>query len=103
MRDRVERAGVQAICKRVIHQEGGHEQQPRIVHVAEAVALQRAQIVRVAQLGAQRFEDCPVAIAARDAELALEMTPEIVLHAVVVEQRVVTIEQKHDVIPRFHP
>ena len=40
---------------------------------SEPVALQRAEVVRVAQLGAQRFEDRPVAIPARGAELALEM------------------------------
>ena len=62
------------------------------------VALQGAQVVRIAQLGAQRFEYRPVPIPACGAEFALEMVPEVVLHAVVVEQRVVHVEQEHKLL-----
>ena len=38
-----------------------------------AVALQRAEVVGVAELGAQRLEDRPVAVGAGGAELAREV------------------------------
>lgn len=50
---------------------------------------------------AQRLQDCPVSIPVPGAELALEMSSEIDFHAIVVEQRVVAIEQEDDVIWHF--
>jgi hypothetical protein len=63
--------------------------------------LQCAQVVRVTEIRAQRLQDCPVSIPVLRAELAFEMSSEIDLHAIVVEQRVVAVEQEHDVIWYF--
>src|SRR4029079_17696919 len=71
-------------------------------HIFAPVALQRAQVVGVAQLGAQLFEDRPVPVPPCGAELALEMVSEIILHAVVVEQRVVHVQQEHHLVCRCH-
>jgi hypothetical protein len=60
----------------------------------ETVALERAEIVRVPELGAQLLEDLPVAHAAYKAHLALEVRAEIVLDRVIVEEGVVHVEKK---------
>ena len=44
----------------------------------------------------------PVSIAVPGAELAFEMRPAIVLHAIVVEQRVVHVEQEYHVVCDRH-
>ena len=59
------------------------------------ITLQRTEIVGVADLLAQRLENRPVAHGAVDAERVLEMCAQIKNHAVVIEQRVVDVEQKH--------
>jgi hypothetical protein len=68
----------------------------------EAVALQGAEIVRIAELGAQLLEDSPVAVSAIGAKLTREMLAEILLHAIVVEQRVIAIEKKDDLFRLAH-
>src|SRR3989440_10008685 len=95
-RQRSQRARVEPVRKRVVDQEERYPQQLRIVEVLEAIALQRAQIVGVPELRAQLLENRPVAVAAGAAELALQVGTEIGLHGVVVEQRIVHVEQEHD-------
>src|SRR5689334_13232002 len=98
MSDDIERGPIQPAGKRIVDEKRRHQQQPRVAHISEAVALQRAQVVRVAQLGAQLLEDRPVPVPAFDTELAREMIPEIVLHKVIVEQRIVAVEEEYDII-----
>src|SRR2546425_6042977 len=102
MPDGVERAGIQPAGKRIVDQKRRHEQQARVARISEPVALQRAQVIRVAQLGAQLFEDCPVPIPARRSELEGKMFPEVVLDEVVVEQRIVAVEEERDTVRRCH-
>ena len=68
------------------------------MHILHPVALQRAEIVRVAEFAAQCLEDLPIAIACGNAVLDADMHIEIGLHAIVVEQRVVDVEQEHEVV-----
>ena len=53
--------------------------------ILDAIALQRPQIIRVAQLGTQRLEDRPVPLASRAAKFALQVIAEVVLYSVIVE------------------
>src|SRR5205085_4376654 len=76
-RQRSQRARVEPVRKRVVHQEERHPQQLRIVEVLEAIALQRAQVVGVSELRAQLLENRPVAVASGAAELALQMGAEL--------------------------
>jgi hypothetical protein len=55
------------------------------VHVAEAVALQRTEIIGVAEFSAQLIEDWPVSITAFGTELTFEIGLEVGLDAVVEE------------------
>ena len=65
------------------------------LRMLDPVALQRPQIVAVAELGEQVFEDRPIAVAAGGAELAFEVALEVALDMVVVDQGVVDVDQKN--------
>jgi hypothetical protein len=67
-----------------------------ILRMLDPVALEGTEIVAIAQLGEQLLEDCPVSLAARNSELTVEVALDIVLDTVVVEQRVVHIDQEND-------
>ncbi len=67
-----EHVGKQAGRKRIVDQERRHQHQPRIALTLLPVALQRPEVVGVAELAAQCFEDFPVPVTAR-AELLLQM------------------------------
>src|ERR1700730_5228271 len=98
----VERSRVQPIGKRVIHQVRRHRQQMEVLGVLDPIALQGTEVIPVAQLGHQLFENCPIAVAARRSELALEMAFEIGLDAVVVEPSVVDIDKEDGLVWRDH-
>src|SRR5262249_5631210 len=99
MGDDFERVRVQPLREWIVDQERGHQQQPRIVAtltlLLRSIALQRSEVVGVAELAAQLLEDLPIAITARLTELALQMVAQIILHAIVVEQSVVHIQQEN--------
>ncbi len=92
----VEGSGIEPIGEGVVHQIGGHRQELYISRVLDPIALQRAKIVAVAQIGEQLLEDRPVAVATGGAELALQMALKIGLNAVVVEQGVIDIDKEDD-------
>src|SRR3989442_13569273 len=66
------------------------------------IALQGTEIVRVAQLGSQLLEDGPVPLLPLASHLALEVSLEIGRDGIVVEQRVVDIEQEGNRIRSRH-
>ena len=68
----------------------------------EAVPLQGAEVVGVAQLAPERLEDRPVVIGGPGAGLAHEGGVVVALGRVVVEQRIVHVEEEHDVLARHH-
>src|SRR5438128_1628187 len=92
----VERPGVETIGKRVIDEIRRHRHEVHVVGVLGPVALQRAEIVAIPELDEQRLEDRPVPVTRRGAELTLEMALEVVLNAIVVQQRVVDVDQEND-------
>ena len=59
-----------------------------------AVSLQRTEIVGVTELGSERFEDRPVTLLTLDADLLGQVGLEIRGNAIVVEQRVVDVNQE---------
>ena len=66
------------------------------------IALQRAQVVGVAQLAPQLFENRPVPLLPLASDLALEVAPEIGRDVIVVDQRVVDVDQEDDPMARGH-
>src|ERR1035438_1239271 len=91
----VERVGEEAIGKRIVYEESRNGQQAQVMRVLASVTLQGAQIVGVTKRGSQALEDSPVTPRPLGADLALEVFGEISDDAVVVEQRVVHVEQKN--------
>src|SRR6185437_757727 len=82
----------------VVHQEQRDSQQVGISQILDSVALKGAQVVGVAKLGPQALEDLPVTRLALGAEGLLEVAPKITFDPVVVEQSVVDVEQKNEVV-----
>jgi hypothetical protein len=58
--------------------------------------LHGTEIVAISQLDEERFEDGPVPVTRCDAELALQMALEIILNAIVVQQRVVHVNEEDE-------
>src|SRR5262249_33436468 len=73
-----------------------------IARVLSAVSLESADIVAIAQLGEQILKDPPIALAGGGAKGALEMVLKVLLYRVVVEQRVVDIDEEDERIARPH-
>src|SRR5664279_6111180 len=96
----VEHPEVHPVRERIVDQKRGHQEQPGVAHVFQPVTLQRAEVVGVSELAAQLFQDGPVPVAAGGPELTREVLAEVLFHAVVVEQRVIAVEEKDDVIWR---
>jgi hypothetical protein len=91
----IERARIQPVGKRIIEDEFTDAKQSHVVFEPESETLQRGQVVRVAGLVAHGRVQRPVAVALLRTERLLEMRGEIRAEAVVVEQRVVDVEQPH--------
>src|SRR6185369_16194608 len=64
----------------------------------DAVTLQCAEVVSVTEFGAQLFEERPIVLGASGADFALEVAFEVGGNAVVVEQRVVHVEQENNFV-----
>jgi len=102
MFERGQRTGIQAVGERVFEQERCHQQQFRFVEVLLAVTLQCAEVVGITELGAQLFEYFPVAIFVVRTEFAYQVIFQVLSHAVVVQQRVVYVEQEYDFFGPAH-
>jgi hypothetical protein len=104
LRERVERAGEDALAERVVDQEARHLQQRMRLDAAPRhvlpVQLQRAEVVGVAELVAQLLEARPVQRGALGAERAHQVLAQVLDEAVVVEQGVVDVDQEDHVVNR---
>src|SRR3954447_13361999 len=69
----------------------------------DAVALQRAKVVTIAQLDKKGLKNCPVPIATCRTVFALKIRLDISLDAVVVEKCIVDVDQEYDLIHRSYP
>ena len=96
----IERIGIETVGKRILQQKVGDRHQMLVVRMVQAITLQRAEIIRVAQLGAQRFENLPVNLSALLANFRSQMGAQIGDHLVVVQQGVVHVEQKNSFCSR---
>ena len=67
-----------------------------ILRVLDPEALESAEVIAVTQLCEQLFEDRPVSVARSGAELTFKVSLQVILDMVVVEQRVVDVDQKNN-------
>src|SRR5215469_5700561 len=69
--------------------------------MTRAVSLQRAEVVGIPKLGPQRFEDRPVVLLPLVSELPIHVSHQVGHYTIVVEHRVVYVEQRHYGIHRY--
>ena len=69
-----------------------------VLRVFDTVPLQCTEIVSIPQFDKQVLENCPVPIATGGTVLALEVGLDVSLDVVVVEQRIVDIDQEDDLV-----
>src|SRR5690606_4576233 len=74
-----------------------------IARPLDAVALQGAEIIGVAALGAQLLEDLPIAPLSLPADLGDEVRAKVGGDRVVVEERVVNVDQRDHRMARHAP
>jgi hypothetical protein len=68
-----------------------------VARIGKPEPLQRAEVVRIAELLAEQLELVPVALLTLRAEFVGQVAPQVGGDAVVVEQRVVDVEQEDGV------
>src|SRR5262249_11963556 len=71
--------------------------QHRTLHAPQSVALQRTEIIDVSQFAAQLLKNYPVSVASDDPVRLFQVLFKMSLHAIVVDERVVNVEQEDDV------
>ena len=60
------------------------------------IPLQSAEVIRIAQFGPQLLENPPIFLRSLRADFAGEVALQICCHSVVIQQRVVYVEQEDD-------
>ena len=70
----------------------------RVVRVLDPVALESAEVIGIAQLLPEVFEDRPVAFLPLFPERLREMVPQVSDNLIVVEQRVIDVKQEYDTV-----
>src|SRR6185503_18936045 len=63
-----------------------------------AVSLQGTKIVRVSEFTSQFLKDLPVTVASRRANFLFQEIAQVEGHAVIVEQRIIYVEQKYGLV-----
>jgi len=66
-----------------------------------SIPLQSTEVIRIAQFGPQFLENAPIFLRSLRADFAGEMALQICCHSVVIQQRVVYVEQEDDVSRRI--
>src|ERR1700758_2501690 len=74
-----------------------------VLRVFDTVSLQSTEIVPIPQFSEQVLENCPVPIATGGTVPALEVGLDVGLDVVVVEKRIVDIDQEDDLVHRCYP
>src|SRR6185312_12287828 len=92
----LERSREQPVGEGVVHEKRGHPQKLHFARMLDAETLERTEVVAITECREELFQDRPVAVARGNAEAALEMILQILLDPVIVEQRVVHIDEEDD-------
>jgi hypothetical protein len=85
-----------AIGERILNEPVGGLKERGIIPVLQTQAVQRAEIIGVTKRAAQLLENLPVASACLIAVGELQPFSQIVLKSIVIDERVVDVEQKND-------
>jgi len=99
----VERAREEAIGEGIVHQEGRNGEQAGIAGIHHPVPLEGTKVVGVAELRPQLLEDLEIVVRAPGTDLAYQVALEVHNDTVVVEQRVVHVQEEDHGMARGHP
>ena len=95
--DGIERIRIKPGGERIVDEKVRDGEQAGIARILQAVALERAKIIRVAKLRAELLKKVPVMLLAFRADLLFQMTLEVGGYPVVIEQRVVDVKKKNKI------
>src|SRR4051812_871386 len=98
MRDGLQGALIKTLSERVFEEEMRGRQHMRVARESRAVHLERAEIIGVAECGADVLEDSPISLLALMPDLTLEMIPEVGRNAVVVEKGIIDVEEEDEIV-----
>src|SRR6476620_3323866 len=101
MLNRLERIGENTLGEGIIDQKIRHAKQVLGARMFDPIPLQSAEVVRVAQFGPQLLENPPIFLRSVGADFADEVALQICCHSVVIQQRVVYVEQEDDASRRI--
>ena len=93
---------IEAIGERIVQEPVGGAEDPEIVRVFKPQALKRAEIVHIAQFVPQLVHDFPITRAGAIAVGGLQPFSKVLPNSVVVEERIVDVEQKDGVDRCIH-
>src|SRR6476646_7392758 len=96
LRQDLQRGWKQSTGERIVDEVGRHRQKLYFTGMLGAKALQGSQIVAVAKFGKEILQELPIAIAGVAPVGAFKVILQILLYAIIVEQRVVNIDQEDD-------
>ena len=101
MLNRLERIGENTLGEGIIDQKIRHAKQVLGARMFGPIPLQSAEVIRIAQFGPQLLENPPIFLRSLRADFADEVALQICCHSVVIQQRVVYVEQEDDASRRI--
>jgi hypothetical protein len=93
---RIQSPEIQTLGEWIVDQPVRHAQHVRPMDLLHAKALQGTKVIDVSQLAPQLFEDFPVPVPSGASICLFQVLLKISLHRIVVEERIINIEQEHD-------
>jgi hypothetical protein len=90
--DGIDGARVKAIGKWIFDEVLGNFKNAFVAGVRDAKALERAEVIHIAEFGPELFEDFPVMLLALSPHFGGDVVAQVLLDAVVVEQCVIDVK-----------
>jgi hypothetical protein len=95
--DSIERLWEETVSEGIVDHEIRNGEEFVFTGAFEAIALEGSKVVGVTEFGAELLEDLPIAVGRAGADFVLEMALEIGGDAIVVDKRVIDVEEEYGV------
>lgn len=96
--DGIKRLGEQAVSEGIIDHEIRNCEEFVFTGALEAVPLESSEVVGIAEFRPQLLKDLPISVGGVGADFSLESALEICGDAIIVDKRVVDVEEEYDVV-----
>jgi hypothetical protein len=93
----IERLGKQAVGEGIVDHEIRNREELRLAGALDAIALEGSEVIGITEFGAELLEDLPVAVGGAGADFGLEMALEIGGDAIIIDERVVDVEEEYGI------